>query len=305
MERTSAVSIVVGMALLLACAAAGPTGAAASAPDSATWHEFVDLLRSQPFPAERVRPYQEELREPVLGFLRMMREQADWGEWSREPDAFRVDDRIHFVLPLTFGGQTASYCFSFIVEDGEWYFQHVEGIFLRLDELGPLPVSEFPDLPDTTKAWMRAELEVSRDVWLYNMLAAEKGREAALGWFRDGAGYALAARSWVPFVSPERAFVLYLCWEQANLRGNTLVLEALEEDEALVRFTPMYLLLYEKTGHLRQQITFDDYLGLFEFRWRDRAASAGWSIEFSYDGPECVMRLHRAPKPPETAPTSR
>lgn len=61
------------------------------------------------------------------------------------------------------------------------------------------------------------ELQVSRDVWLLNALAAEKGRDSALDWFKDGAGYALAARVWVPFVSPSRAFVLYLCWEQANL----------------------------------------------------------------------------------------
>ena len=284
-----------GVALLLACSGLGQADAAAPASDMAVWYEFVDLLRAQPFPTGRVRPYQEGLREPVLGFLKMMREQADWGEWISEPEAFRVDERIHYVLPLTFTGQRATYCFSFILEDGEWYFQHLEGIFLRLDELGPLPASEFPDLPEATKSWMRAELEVSREVWLYNMLAGEKGRDAALDWFRDGAGYALAARSWVPFVSPERAFVLYLCWEQANLRGNALVLEALTDNEAVVRFTPMYLLLYEKTGHLRQQITFDEYISLFEFRWRDRATSAGWDIEFSYEGPECVMRLHIAP----------
>jgi len=261
----------------------------------AVWHEFVVLLRAEPFPTERVRPYLEGLREAVLGFLTMMREMADWGEWTSEPEAFRVDDRIHYVLPLTFAGQRATYCFSFVVEDGEWYFQHLEAIFLRLHELGPLPVSEFPDLPEATKAWMRAEIEVSREVWLYNMLVGEKGRDAALDWFRDGAGYALAARSWVPFVSPDRAFVLYLCWEQANLRGNALVLEVLTDNEAVVRFTPMHLLLYEKTGHLRQQITLDEYVSLFEFRWRDRAISAGWNIEFSYEGPVCVMRLHILP----------
>ena len=297
-------TVSLGVALLLACVTAGSAGAAASASDMAVWHEFVDLLRAQPFPTERVRPYREELREPLLGFLGMMREQAEWEEWSREPDVFRAGDRVHFVLPLTFSGETASYCFSFTIQGDEWYFQHLEGIYLRLDELGPLPVSNFPDLPDATKAWMRAELDVSRDVWLYNTLVDEKGRESALDWFRDGAGYALAARSWVPFVSPERAFVLYLCWEQANLRGNALVLEVLGENEAQVRFTPMYLLLYEKTAHLSQQITFEDYLGLFEFRWRDRAANAGWGIEFSYAGAECVMRFHRAPTSGETQPTS-
>jgi hypothetical protein len=290
---------------ILASLAPPPAAAPVPAADTATWHEFVELLKSQPFPAERIKPYQEGLREPLLGFLETMRHQADWEEWRSEPDAFRVDDRVHFVLPLTFGGQTATYCFSFIVEGGAWYFQHLEGISLRLDELGPPPTSAFPDLPEPTKAWMRAELEVSREIWLYNTLAGEKGRESARDWFRDGPGYALAARSWVPFVRPERAFVLYLCWEQANLRGNALVLEELTEDEALIRFTPIYLLLYEKTAHLRQQIAFEEYRDLFEFKWRDRAASAGWDVEFSYDGAECLMRFHRASQPEDAAPASK
>ncbi|MFC1888616.1 hypothetical protein ACFL4G_02555 [Thermodesulfobacteriota bacterium] len=293
-----------GVALLLGCAVAGSAGAAASAPDLAAWHQFVDVLRSQPFPTERVRPYEESLREPLLGFLEVMRERANWEEWTKDPEVFRIDDRIHFLLPLTFDGQASTYCLSFIMEEGKWYFQHLEAIFLRLDALGALPVSGFPDLPEPTKAWMRAEIEVSRDVWLYNTLAAEKGRVAALNWFRDGAGYALAARSWVPFVSPEQAFVLYACWEQANLRGNALVLETLADNEAVIRFTPMFLLLYKKTAHLRQQIAYEDYVDLFEFRWRDRAASAGWDVEFHYDASECVMRFHRILEVGKSRPTS-
>ena len=108
-----------GVAFLLACSGLGQADAAAPASDLAVWYEFVDLLRAQPFPTGRVRPYREGLREPVLGFLKTMREQADWGEWISEPEAFRVDERIHYVLPLTFTGQRTTYCFSFILEDGE------------------------------------------------------------------------------------------------------------------------------------------------------------------------------------------
>lgn len=282
-------------ALLLICAIGAAAAETHPSADVEIWSEFVDLLRSAPFPGDRLRPYHEALREPMLGFLDAMREAADWEEWGAEPQAFRVDDRVHFLIPLTYDGGRATYCFSFLAEGGEWYFQHLESISLRLDALGELPVSEFPDLPEPTKAWMRAEIDVSREVWLYNMLAGEKGRDAALEWFRDGAGYALAARSWIPFASPERAFVLYACWEQANLRGNALVLEKLGDDEAVIRLTPLFLVLYEKTAHLRQQIAYDDYVRLFEFRWRDRAASAGWDVEFLYDDDECVMQLRRAP----------
>lgn len=288
------------LALVLAIAVSGH---AAAQPETSIWPEFVDMLRSESFPVERVRPYREELREPVLGFLSTMREQANWDEWAVDPDVFTVDDRVHFVVPLTFGGDMATYCFSFLIEDGEWFFQHLEAIALRLDQLGPLPVSEFPDLPEPTKAWMRAEIEVSREIWLYNMLTQERGRDAALDWFRDGAGYALAARSWVPFVSPEQAFVLYVCWEQSNLRGNEVTLERLSDSEAVVRLLPMYFLLYERTAHLRQQIPFDEYRDLYKFRWNDRASSAGWDIQFVYEGPEITMRLTRGTEAAGTAPT--
>ncbi|UCF06032.1 MAG: hypothetical protein JSV33_03095 [bacterium] len=294
--------IVLATAILFASVGIGIGSNTDSQADVAVWQEFVNLLKTRPFPSERVRPYREELRKSVLGFLELMREQADWEEWTVEPAAFRVGDQLHFLLPLTFGEHTVDYSFSFLVEGDEWFFQHFEAIALRMDQLGPVPVSEFPDLPDDTKAWMRAEIAVSRDVWLYNALAAEKDRDVALDWFRDGAGYALAARAWVPFVSPERAFVLYLCWEQANLRGNILTLERLEDEEAVVRFIPMYFLLYKNTGHLKQQISFEDYRRLFEFRWRDRATNAGWKIDFSYEGDECVLHLHRERKVDENAP---
>lgn len=294
--------VFIATAVLLGSASTGVAGKTDAQSEVAVWQEFVDLLKSGSFPAERVRPYQESLREPLLGFLKLMREQANWEEWNTEPDVFRVGDQLHFLLPLTSGEDTTTYSFSFLVEGDEWFFQHLESIALRMDQLGPLPVSEFPDLPDATKARIRAELEVSRDVWLYNALVAEKGRDAALDWFRDGAGYALAARSWVPFVSPEQAFVLYLCWEQAKLRGNKLTLERLGDEEAVVRFTPMYFMLYEMTGHLRQQIPLEEYRRLFEFKWRDRATNAGWSVDFSYDSDECVLHFRRLQEAEESAP---
>lgn len=271
--------------------ASGAQGAAER--DLRVWSEFVGLLRAGDFPREKIAPYSEDLRAPLLGFLSTMAHQADWDEWSREPEVVRVGDQLHFLLPLTFGGQAATYCFSFVTRDGTWLFQHLETITLRLDRLGPLPASTFPDLPEKDKAWMREELQVSRDVWLLNTLAAEKGREAALEWFRDGAGYALAARAWVPFASPARAFVLYLCWEQANLEGNDVVLERLDDTQAVVRLRPTYFKLYEAAAHLKQQITPEDYRALFEFRWQDRARNGGWGLRISYEGDECVFRFSR------------
>jgi hypothetical protein len=279
------------LSLLLLLLALVPTGASASPSSADIWSEFVSLMQAGSFPAERVRPYREELRESLLGFLSTMQDHAEWSEWAVEPDVYELDDRVHFVTDLSFAGDSSTYCFSFVTDDDEWFFQHLETITLRLDDLGPTPVTEFPDVPEPTKAWIRAELEVSRDVWFYRRLSQEKGAEAALDWFRDGTGYALAAQSWVPFVRPSEAFVLYLCWEQSQLSGNEVVLEGLNETEALVRVKPLYFLLYERTGHLHQQIERDDYVRLYEFRWEDRATHAGWDVEFEYEGPWCNMHF--------------
>lgn len=257
------------------------------------WREFVTFLRSAPFPSERVRPYQEGLREAVLRYLAIIRAQARSEELRSTPEIFRVGQQIHYVLPLTLDGNVATYTFSFVLDGGRWFFQHLEAIQLRLDTIGSLPVSSFPDVPEATKAWIRAEQDATRDVWLYNTLVPEKGKDAALSWFRDGAGYALAAKSWVPFIAPERAFILYACWEQANLRGNGITLEVLTADAAVIRMASQWFKLYDVTAHLRQQIKLEDYRSLFEDRWRDRARAAGWIVSFAYLGSEVVLRFRR------------
>jgi hypothetical protein len=264
--------------------------------DDRVWTEFVALLQAGEFPGQVVAPYREELRQPLLGFLETMRAKADWKEWCAEPEVIRAGDQVHFLLPLTFDGATGSYCFSFAIRDGAWFFQHLEAITLRLDRLGPLPATEFPDLPEPDKVWIREELQVSRDVWLLNSLAAEKGHEAALEWFRDGDGYALAARSWVPYATPREAFILYVCWEQANLRGSGVVLERLDAERAIVRLRPLCFALYERSAHLKQQIGPEDFRALFEFRWQDRARGAGWDLRISYEGSDCALEFTR-PRP--------
>lgn len=261
--------------------------------DFRVWNEFVAILRKGPLPGERIAPYLEDLRQPLRGFLDTMRATADWGEWERAPDRYRVGQQLHFVTRLTFQGQAATYCFSFVTSASGWKFQHLEAITLRLDQLGPFPVRRFPDLPEAEKAWMREELDVTRDVHWLRALAKEKGWDTALGWFADGAGYALAARAWVPYVTPERAFILYLCWEQARLHGAEVTLVTLEQTAAVVRLRPIYFLLYSRSAHLRNQISLADFRRLFEYRWQDRAKNAGWSLSIAYEGDDCILRFSR------------
>jgi len=266
--------------------------------DISIWKEFVAALKKGEITPDRLRPYYEEFRSPLMGYLKEMREKAAWPELEAEPEVHRVGDRVHFLIPLTFEGPSVTYVFSFLSEPDTWYFQHLEAITIRMDKIGALPTSTFPDVPEETKAHIREETHWSREVRVFNLLAQEKGKDFAFDFFKDGNGYFLAARVWVPFVEPSRAFILYLCWEQANLIGNAVTLEKLEESEAVVRLRTYYFRLYKVAAHLSQQISFEDYRRIFETMWLDRARAAGWQlrveyIDKDYPAAECVLNFTR------------
>jgi hypothetical protein len=272
-------------------AQAASTGS--NAADLRVWREFTALLWADSLPEHRIAPHFEEFRAPLRGFLDSLRAGGNQAEWHPAPEQYRVGERLIFLARLTVRGHTATYSFSFVAGDGEWKFQHLEAIHIRLDTLGPLPVSHFPDLPDADKTWIREEFEVARDVQWLQALVREKGWDAALTWFADGAGYALASRVWIPFVSPGRAFVLYLCWEQARLHGADVTLVALDSMQAVVRLRPLGFLQFSRSAHLRNQISLDEFRRLFEYRWQDRATNAGWSLSISYEEDEAVLRFSR------------
>lgn len=171
----------------------------------------------------------------------------------------------------------------------------MENIFIRLDRVSRFPTSTFPALPKARLDWMREEIRVSKVVHLFNYLRKKEGKGTALRFFKDGFGYALAAKTWVPFVEPHRAFVLYACWMQTHLHGGKATLVSLTDSRAQVRLQPHYFELYRRTGHLNRQISLSDYRELFEVIWTDRAHHAGWRIRFAYpDDKSCLLTLNRA-----------
>lgn len=266
--------------------------------DLRIWKEFVaDLQAGKMEDTARIRPYYPEFLEPMKGYLKQLRVGIAWDKLKAEPEVFRVGSQVHFVMSLPFNNDertlSSPFCFTFLVEKGRWYFQHMETIMIRMDRLGPLPATSFPDVPAERKAWMREEIEISDQVRLFVFLAGEKGKEFAFNWFCDGAGYALGARTWVPFVAPEKAFILYLCWDFAHRRENPVTLEKLADTEAVVRVVPRWFRLYEAAAHLKPKISAEDYRRLFETIWTDRALNAGWNVEFAYAGDECVFRFTR------------
>ena len=258
------------------------------------WKEFVKMLRDDQLTMDRIRPLAPLSKESQIEVLNIFRRGAVWEEWEAEPEIVLYDNFVNFIIPLKGKfGKLTHYCFMFLAENDEWYYRHVEAIFIRLDKISSLPASDFPDLQESQKAWMREELYWSKMVWLFNDLSEKEGKESALRIFRDGAGYFVAARAWVPFVPPSRAFILYLCWEQANLRGNEVTLEKLEEDEAVVKMNPLYFQIYRHAGHLKKQISFKDYRMIFEEIWKERAQNAGWDLQIDMRGVQCIFRFKR------------
>ncbi len=260
------------------------------------WKEFVGALKNNAVTPDRIRLIAPMTQEMIQETLKRFSDDAVWTEWEAEPEIIRADDQVNFIIPLKGKhGTRTHYCFIFLVENNKWYFRSVEAIFIRLDKTGSLPASKFPDISESQKAWAREEIYWSEQVRLFNLLAKEKGREFAFEWVRtgigNGIGYLLGAETWVPFVPPAKAFILYLCWEQANLRGNEVVLEKLDDHEALVKITPLYFALYQAASHLKRQISLEDYIRIFETIWQERAAKAGWKLKIEGQGRICVFHF--------------
>lgn len=257
------------------------------------WKEFVSLLKENKINLEHIRPTSPLTKESQLQLLNSFRDTV-WEEWEVEPEIVRYENLVTFIVTL----KQWTYTFNFLVEDSKWYFRHLEGIFIRLDKIRSLPASKFPDLPESQKDWARDEIRISEYVRLFNVLSKEKGKEYAFELFKNiignGIGYLLGAKTWVPFFPPHRAFILYLCWEQANLRGNKVTLVKLTDNEAIVRFDETnYFNLYVRTTHLKKQISIEDYARIFEDIWQARADSAGWNLKIEGKGKQITFYFTR------------
>lgn len=257
------------------------------------WKEFVKELKEDKFTLEQIKPYQSLSKTTLMGFLNDMSSKANWKEWKKKPEIYHVDNQINFLIPLTFDKYTTTYNFTFLTEGDKWYFRHLEAIFIRLDKVSDLPTSTFPDVDKNMKEWMRAEIYWSKQIYLFNFLIKEKGKDFAFNFFKDGMGYMMGAKTWVPFVPQSKAFILYLCWEQSNLKSNKVTLKELDEDHATVILEPTYFKLYKNTGHLKKQISYDDYKKIFETIWQDRAKHAGWNLKIEYKENICLFNFNR------------
>jgi len=265
--------------------------------DLAIWREFVSALKTGTLTAERIRPLYGTDKALSLQWLKdLMKATIDNGALSdwEAPEVIPVGNLVHFVVKLRIGRETTTErSLSFIKEGGRWYFGHMENIMIRLDRIPPPPTSEFPPLPEETMTWQRNEILWSDLVRIYLAAAKKSGQDFALGLFKDGAGYFVGAKSWVPFVPPAKAFILYLCWAESRLYGNLVTLEKLADEEAVVRMQTHFFFLYKRSSHMRQWLPFEDYKRIFDIIWQDRAREAGWKLAIEYQDPECLQVVFR------------
>ena len=261
--------------------------------DIKIWEEFVTLLEKKEMTTDKIKGEyvaDEQLLEWIVG----IKGRNTFEEMVSDPEIFRVGDKVLFLKSLNEEKSKVDYLFSFIIENGQWYFHHLEAIFIRLDKIGELPTMKFPDIPENQKVWARNEIKVSKMIQLWTFLVKSRGKENAFNYFKDGPGFFVGAKTWVPFVPPSRAFILYLCWYQANLYGNPLALVKLEDNEAVVEMQPLYFLLYRRASHIKTQISFEDYRKLFETIWENRAETAGWSLSIDYEKEDiCTLTFKR------------
>jgi hypothetical protein len=251
--------------------------------DTLIWKEFVELLKEGQITREKIKPYHESLTEALLDFLSTFRRNAVWEEWENPSEIHRVNDKVHFLIPLCWGSDDCSnFCFSFIKDNNDWYYHHVENVNIRLDTITKLPTAEFTSLPDESLHWIRAEYNWTLITRIYNLLKEEKGIDYALNWLNDGVGYYLAAKTWVPFIESEKAFILYTCFDLSVVRGNEVLLQKLDDNEAIILWKSNYLKLYQVSGHIRSQISIEEYKQIFEKIWYERAKAAGWILDIDY-----------------------
>lgn len=257
------------------------------------WKDFVATLMNNKMSLERIRP-RAASKETLMGWLNSIKERVSPKELAVIPECYHVENLVHFILHLTYEGEKVNYCFTFLTEGNAWYFHGLEAIFVRLDKIASLPTSNFPDIPEHQKAIHREEIRTADLVQQFNYFIKEKGRDFALNFLKDGQGYFLAAKVRVPFLASSRAFILYLCWDQANLAGNNVTLEKLTDNEAVIRMETIYFMLYKASSHLKDQISFENYRQIFESIWQDRAENAGWKLKIEYQGeyPGAICIFH-------------
>lgn len=255
------------------------------------WDEFRDKLRRNDLTAE------DCIRHSRIDYADFFRDERASGlkefiVHQEDPQCERGEEKLVFTLKST---EKDEIRLDFVDRDERWRFYLIDGLTIPIKEMPQLPFSDFPAYPDFENR-MRMEYVVTKKVLFYLRLEAEKGKEEALTWFRDGDGYKLNIEAWMPYFSLRKSFVLFTAWVENRYWGQKMVIEELSDTHSVLAFVDHeWLILYDVAGHLRPRISLEEYKELFEDQWRDRARWAGWSVQFAYGGYDTRMILDAVP----------
>ena len=253
------------------------------------WTEFRDKLRRSALAEEDCIRHS---KVDYVAFFRdeHMRDLKDFIIRQEDPKYERGEEKLVFTLKSS---EKDEIRLDFVVEGDRWYFYLIDGLTIPIKEIPPLPFSDIPPYPQFEPR-MRMEAVVTEKVYLYLRLKAEKGREEALTWFRNGEGYKLNIEAWMPYFTLRKSFVLFTAWVENRYWGQQVVIEELSDEHSVLVFKDhLLLVLYDVVGHLRPRISMEEYKELFEDQWRDRAHVVGWDIQFLYDHYDTTVVLDR------------
>lgn len=244
--------------------------------DVMVWKEFQekleqDLITESDFTAEMGAYLQPLLCGEAAGPRRRKFLEAPY-------EIYEGTERILVVLHCP----DDDYRFDFLFDGISWKLAFVECITLPVYDMDIFPYTEFAPL-GKKELHIRREKEITQYVYFYLKFKELVGREKALACFSDGKGEYICARSWVPFYSDRLSYIAYCAWYECRINGENVVIREFQENKSeVVIYNHIWRQVYFTVGHLKPVIEFSDYMDLFEFVWKDRAASAGWKVRFVY-----------------------
>ncbi len=204
----------------------------------------------------------------------------------QDPLFERGEDKYIFHIPL---GEEWEVRLDFVLDDNGYKLACMDGYTIPLKHVDQLPFHDYTPLPNR-ESIMREEYRVYAMVRDYVRLAGMLGKQEALDWFKDGTGEKAGVPAWMPYFTRRKAFIAYTAWMQNRLYGEDVAITRFTEEHSELLFRNHgWLFLYHAAAHIKQMISYEDYVELFETIWRDRAFHNGLQVEIAYEGNDVRM----------------
>lgn len=251
------------------------------------WREFQEKLKHDTLTAADFTTEMRVFLQPLLCGEHTAQRRQKYLDSSY--DIYEGVDRISVVSHCA----DDDYRFDFLSNGTSWQLAFIECITLPVSDMNVFPYSEFRPL-DKKELWIRREKEISQQVYFYLKFRELVGKEKALACFHDGKGEFLCAKSWVPFYRDRLSYIAYCAWYESRINGENVVVKEFQESRCeVVIYRHIWRSIYFITGHLKTVMEYSEYMELYEAIWKDRAASAGWNIEFAYTDEDTSLIFNR------------